>query len=130
MRSIAFLVVCITLICLLCCRCTEAARSREKSKDKSKKKEKPIRIVYRTRKDKKIVKPVAASPTVAPTPAAGSTLLLVETRSLIAGEKLTWSNSFLTNVSSLLPSSFSNKEYDVLSVRQKEFQDINWHSIK
>jgi hypothetical protein len=130
MRSVALFAVSILLLWFLPDHDVLAARNQAQTTDKNKKKkERPIRIVYRSRNSKTATARPVRAPTAAPT-MVGFDPLLAETRNLVAGETLTWSHSFHTNVSSVVPTAFTNKAYDVLSVRQREFQDIHWHSIR
>lgn len=55
---------------------------------------------------------------------------VVQVRSLLPTERIVFSGSFRTNVSSLVPSYFVNEAHTILSVRQREFEDMNLHSIR
>jgi hypothetical protein len=49
-------------------------------------------------------------------------------RSLRTNETLIWSSWFQTNVSSFTPENFNSPNHTILSVRQEEFEGINFHS--
>lgn len=82
----------------------------------------------------------SAQPTAAPTldsatnPSASNITIhvskVVQVRSLLPTERIVFSGSFRTNASSLIPRHFINEAHAILSIRQREFEDINLHSIR
>lgn len=43
-------------------------------------------------------------------------------------ESFSWNNVFLTNISNRLPADFMDPQFEIMSIRQLEFDDMNRHS--